>query len=72
MKFAEEQKPTEENVQAKPNTVDVELNEDQLEAVAGGGVKFPGGGGFLNPIIVGPIIDLPAPTGPMFPTDLPA
>ncbi len=26
------------NIPAKPNTEDVELNEDQLEAVAGGGV----------------------------------
>lgn len=36
MEMSQEQKPPEDNVQAKPNTEDVELNEEQLEAVAGG------------------------------------
>lgn len=36
MEFTQEQKPPEETVKAKLNTDDVELNEDQLEAVAGG------------------------------------
>lgn len=47
------------NIPAKPNTEDVELNEDQLEAVAGG-IKIPLGGGividFPMPILFGPII----------------
>lgn len=46
------------NIPAKPNTEDVELNEDQLEAVSGGTV-FPWG-----PII--DIIDILKPT-PTFP-----
>ncbi len=37
MEMTKEQKLPEDNVQAKLNTGDVELNEDQLEAVAGGG-----------------------------------
>ncbi|GAB3224859.1 hypothetical protein GCM10027423_60960 [Spirosoma arcticum] len=35
MEITQEQKP-EDNVQAKPSTEDVELNEEQLEVVAGG------------------------------------
>lgn len=46
------------NLSAKPNTEDVELNEEQLEAVAGGAV-FPGGS-LIN------IIDIFKPT-PTFP-----
>ncbi len=42
------------NIPAKPNTEDVELNEDQLEAVSGGGIW---------PILIGPWI--PTPTFPI-------
>ena len=50
MEFKEEQKPIEENVQAKPNTQDVELNENQLEAVAGGGIIGAAIGGAIGAI----------------------
>lgn len=46
------------NIAAKPNTEDVELNEEQLEAVAGGAI-YPGGT-FIS------IIDIFKPT-PTFP-----
>lgn len=42
MEINQEQKLSEENVQAKSNTEDVELNEDQLEALAGGVVGEDG------------------------------
>lgn len=43
------------NLPAKPNTEDVELNEDQLEAVAGG-IRIPIGGTIIDiPIFVGPL-----------------
>lgn len=48
------------NIPAKPNTEDVELNEDQLEAVAGGGLV---GGGIFLPTPVFP----PYTTGPVIP-----
>ena len=38
MEFTQQEESFEENVQAKPSTEDVELDQAQLEAVAGGGV----------------------------------
>ena len=54
----QEQKPPEDNVQAKPSTEDVELNEAQLEIVAGGV--------YLNSGIIGKIIDIFVPNIPTF------
>jgi hypothetical protein len=68
MENTQEQKLSEENVQNKTNTEDVELNEEQLEAVAGGKAV-------LSPIMGGgPLIYDPKPpictTSPVFPDDL--
>lgn len=60
------------NLPAKPNTEDVELNEEQLEAVAGGarggiiGVVGPGDGCTTGPVVFDPdIFKIPGlPTGP--------
>ena len=59
------------NLPAKPNTEDVELNEDQLEAVAGGIrgeiVKGPGGDCTTGPVIFDPLIP-PMTTFPIDPS----
>ena len=47
------------NIPAKPNMEDVELNEEQLEIVAGGAV-LPG-------LLTGPIIDILVPKLPIGP-----
>lgn len=68
MEITQEQKLSEDELQAKANTEDAELNEDQLEAVAGGKA-------ILSPVIGGgPFIYDPKPpictTGPVSPNDL--
>ena len=53
------------NIQGKSNLDDVELNEEQLEAVAGGIVDGPYGGCFPpNPFDIIDIIKNPSPTIP--------
>ncbi len=69
--MTQEQKPSEKTVQAKLNTEDVELNEDQLEAVAGGarGIVGSGSGGCTtDPIIFDPLTP-PMTTSPIDPSD---
>lgn len=60
------------NLPAKPNTEDVELNEDQLEAVAGGAkggiVRGPEGDCTTGPVIFDPLIP-PVTTSPVNPSD---
>ncbi|GAB3224864.1 NHLP leader peptide family RiPP precursor [Spirosoma arcticum] len=65
------------NLPTKPNTEDMELNEDQLEAVAGGVkggiVRGPGGDCTTGPVIFDPIIfdplTPPMTTSPIDPSD---
>jgi len=47
------------NIPAKPNTEDVELNEEQLEVVAGGMAAWPPRGDFPFPGGTGPYNPLP-------------
>lgn len=56
------------NLPAKPNTEDVELNEDQLEAVAGGKGGIIDGGCTTGPIIFNPSFP-PMTTSPINPSD---
>ncbi|MCK8496022.1 NHLP leader peptide family RiPP precursor [Spirosoma sp. RP8] len=57
------------NIPAKPNTEDVELNEDQLEAVSGGAKGIIGSGDWTTgPVIISPLIP-PVTTCPVKPSD---
>ncbi len=57
------------NIPAKLNTEDVELNEEQLEAVAGGAKGIIGTGDWTTgPVIVSPLIP-PLTTCPIKPSD---
>lgn len=71
MEFSQEQNLSEENVQVKLNTEDVELNEDQLEAVAGGKSGVTGGiigGCTTGPVTFDPLVP-PATTSPIDPSN---
>lgn len=57
------------NLPAQVNMDDVELTEEQLEIVAGGGQIFPIGIPSLPPCFPDPDFPFPGGTGPTFPYD---